>query len=63
MQSLWWMPIPVPVKKRPVKPTRPPPVPVPTPHAPPGHKDRSDQGPLWPSRPVRPAKGHTYLPH
>ena len=58
MQSLWWMPIPVPVKKRPVKPTRPAPrqlpIPTPTPYAPPGHKDRPDQGPPGSSRPVRP---------
>ena len=31
MQSLWWMPIPIPVKKRPVKPTRLPPRPLPAP--------------------------------
>ena len=56
MQSLWWMPIPVPVKKRPVKPIRPPPRHLPAP-VPPGHK-----GPPEPSRPVRPTKAPRYLP-
>ena len=58
MQSLWWMPIPIPVKKRPVKPTRLPPRPLPVPLP----RDRPDQGPAGPTRPVRPTRGPRYLP-